>query len=57
MKLTEKYPRPENVPRLSTPDVPQDVDKTIDPKVIKDDKRLRNDQICTSASLSCLGGC
>lgn len=56
MKLSEKYPRPENVPSLSMPDVPQDVDKTVDQKVIKEDKRLRHDQMCTSASLSCLGG-
>lgn len=56
MKISEKYPRPENVPSLVTPDVTQEVDKTLDNKVTKEDKRLRNDQICTSAALSCLGG-
>lgn len=56
IKMSEKYPRPENVPSLVTPDIPQEVDKTLDNKVIKEDKRMRNDQICTSAALSCLGG-
>lgn len=56
MKISEKYPRPKNVPSLQTPDVPHDVDKTMDQKVIKDDKRLRNDQICTAASIASLGG-
>lgn len=56
IKLTDKYPRPENVPSLLTPDVTQDVDKTVDHKAIKEDKRLRNDQLCTAATLSSLGG-
>lgn len=55
MKLTEKYPRPENVPSLVTPEVPQDVDKTIDYRVVKEDKKMRNDQLCTAASLASLG--
>lgn len=40
IKITEEYPRPQNVPSLVTPDLPQDMDKTIDNRVIKEDKRL-----------------
>lgn len=55
IKLTELYPRPQNVPSLVTPDLPQDMDKTIDNKVIKEDKKLKHDQMCTAASLTSLG--
>lgn len=56
IKISEKYPRPENVQNLTSPDVPQDVDKTIDSKIIREDKRLRINQNCTAASLASLGG-
>lgn len=39
-----------------TPDVTQDVDKTVDNKAVKEDKRLHNDQLCTAATLASLGG-
>lgn len=55
IKMTETYPRPQNVPSLVTPDLPQDMDKTIDLKVIKEDKRWRNDQLCTGASITSMG--
>lgn len=35
MKVCEKYPRPENVPSLVIPDLPKDVDKTIDARAVK----------------------
>lgn len=55
IKMAENYPRPQNVPSLTTPDLPRDMNKTIDQKVIKDDRRLKNDQTCTSASITSLG--
>lgn len=55
IKMTENYPRPQNVPSISTPELPQDIDKTVDYKIIKEDKRLKNDQICTGATLTALG--
>lgn len=56
MKISKKYSHSQNVPNLVTSDVPHDVDKTIDSKVIKETNRLRNDQICTAITLSSLGG-
>lgn len=55
MKICEKYPRPGNVPELVTPELTQDVDKTIDQKVIKEDRRLKSCQMCSTASTSALG--
>lgn len=55
VKVCDKYPRSGNVPELVTPELTQDVDKTIDSKVIKDDKRLKLDQSCTTAATAALG--
>lgn len=55
MKVCDKYPRPGNVPELVTPELPQDVDKTIDQKVVKEDKRLKLDQMCATAATTALG--
>lgn len=55
VKVCEKYPKPGNVPELVTPELTQDVDKTMDPKVVKDDKRLKINQTCATAATSALG--
>lgn len=39
-------------PGLVNPELPRDVDKTIDPKVLKYDDRLKNDQKFTLAMFS-----
>lgn len=55
IKVCDKYPRPGNVPELVTPELTQDVDKTVDPKVLKEDKRLKMDQMCATAATAALG--
>lgn len=55
IKMTENYPRPQNVPSLVTPELPQDMEKTVDPKVVKEDKKLKHDQMCTGATLTSIG--
>lgn len=55
VKVCDKYPRPGNVPELSTPELTQEVDKTLDQKVVKEDKRLKLDQTCATAATAALG--
>lgn len=55
MKVCDKYPRPGNVPELVTPELTRDVDKTVDHKVIREDKRLKLDQMCATAATTALG--
>lgn len=55
LKVCEKYPRPGNVPELVTPELTQDVDKTIDAKVVKEDKRLKINQNCATSATAALG--
>lgn len=55
IKVCDKYPRPGNVPELVTPELTQDVDKSIDQKVVKEDKRLKINQMCTTSASAALG--
>lgn len=55
LKVCEKYPKPGNVPELVTPELTQDVDKTIDSKVVKEDKRLKINQMCATSATAALG--
>lgn len=55
IKVYDKYPLPGNVPELVSPELTKDVDKTIEPKVVKDDKRLKINQMCATAATSALG--
>lgn len=54
MKLCEKHLHPRNVKESVTPELTGDTDKMIDPKVVKDDRRLKSSQICATALTTAL---
>lgn len=54
MKICDRLPCPENLPKLSVPELPLDADETIDRRIVKNDERIRNDQRCSVSIISAM---